>query len=310
VSELTDLVADVVAGAEDPWPTLVDLGLTTIGVPESAGGSGGELADLAEVAATLGEHGTAVPLAEHATAAWAAARGEREIPELGTVTAGGPGKVTVPWASRASHVLLIAPGGPTGIATLAGLEITPGFDPAGQPLDDVDVPAAATTPLDVAGDVVMARLALLRAATATGAARGAYALTRSHVRRREQFGRPLVKLPAVATALARMTITLLQAETSLQTALADAGGPHAPVSAAMARCITGSAVTEIARTAHQLHGALGITEEYELHRRSRLMWATRDADVPEERWAQAVGEAVLDGGETVLWTELTVARTL
>ncbi|MEU7811803.1 acyl-CoA dehydrogenase family protein [Pseudonocardia sp. NPDC049154] len=303
MSELRELVRDVVGGGGEVWKTLTELGLTTIGVPEEAGGSGGTLHDLVEVAEALGEHGVAVPFAEHATACRALA-GHREPPALGTVAVGRPGRVVAPWASRASHLVLLSPDGTATVSTPVGRVVTPGTDPAGQPLDEVEVQTGRLlTGVDSAQ--VLTRLALLRAATLVGALRGAYLLTREHVRTREQFGRPLVKLPAVATALARLRVELLQAETALAAALDLAETPRARDAAATARVVCGSAATEGARIAHQLHGALGITQEYALHPLTRLLWATRDADLPEHDWAALLGRRVADGGEEVLWDELT-----
>ncbi len=313
MSELRDLVRDVVSGGGHPWETLTELGLTTVGVAEQAGGSGGEVRDLVEIAESLAEHGAGTPLAEHATACWAMA-GSGALPSLGTVAytthrTSGTLRVTVPWASApASHVLVLAGNDPpTVLATGAeGVLITPGTDAAGQPLDQLEAPAAALVPLTgVEFEAVSARLALLRSAAIVGAARGAYGLTRDHVRSREQFGRPLVKLPAVGTALARFRVEIIQAEAALATALANAGTPIAYSAAAAARVVCGRAATEAAQLAHQLHGAIGITQEYGLHPRTRLLWALRDADRSEEHWATVLGEHVLAAGETYLWKELT-----
>ena len=41
---------------------------------------------------------------------------------------------------------------------------------------------------------------------------------------------------------------------------------------------------------------------------TRLLWALRDADRPEEHWATALGERVLADGEPHLWNELTAVR--
>lgn len=303
MSELRELIRGVVGGGEELWPTLSELGLTTIGVPEEMGGSGGTLRELAEVIEALGEHGAAVPLAEHATACWALA-GHDDPPTLGTVTVAEAGRVVVPWASQASHLVLLPPAGTPAVSAPVDRVVTPGTDPAGQPLDEVEV--LRTRPLTgVDGSQVRTRLAVLRSATLVGALRGAYLLTREHVRTREQFGRPLVKLPAVATALARMRVELLQAETALAAALDLADTPRGPDAAATARVVGGSAATEGAQIAHQLHGALGITEEYGLHPLTRLLWATRDADLPEHGWAALLGKRVADGGERTLWEELT-----
>ena len=316
MSELRDLVREVVSGGGHPWKTLTELGLTTVDVAEEAGGSGGETSDLVEIVESLAEHGAGTPLAEHATACWALA-GSGALPTLGTVahTTHPPShtlRLTVPWATApASHVIVLAGNGPPTVLDTSreGVLITPGTDAAGQPLDQLEAPSTALVPLaGVETEEVSARLALLRSAAMVGAARGAYGLTRDHVRTRTQFGRPLVKLPSVGTALARFRVEIIQAEAALATALADAGTPRAYHAAGAARIVCGAAATEAAQLAHQLHGAIGITQEYGLHPLTRLLWALRDADRPEEHWAIVLGERVLATGEPHLWNELTAVH--
>lgn len=324
MSALHDLVADVVSGTpQGPdgidvlWSTLHELGLTTIGVPEEAGGSGGTAAELSEVVEALAQHGRRVPLAEAAVVSWVLAAAGHEPVRLGTpVIVDDPAGPTVlpavPWARWASHVLLVSGDG-VALADLGadGVVLDPGVDVAVAPLDRVTLPGTATTPLPDPPDPeeILARLALLRSAAMVGAARGAYALTRTHVRTRHQFGRPLVAVPAVATALATLRVQVIQAESALAIARDDSGTARRYPSAVAARVVCGGVATEVARTSHQLHGAMGITEEYALHHLTRALWADRDADLPEERWAERLGELVLDGGEDHLWSELTATRT-
>jgi acyl-CoA dehydrogenase len=305
VSDLRDLVRDVLAGAGDHWATMTELGLTTVGVPEEHGGSGGTLAELAELVAAVAQEGAGLPLVEHATSAWALA-GLR--PRLGTVVIGVPGEpLPVPWGERASHVVVVGPDG-DGPAVLERdlATVEPGTDVAGHPLDTVVAPAGAFEPLPgVDGAALLARLAVLRAAAMVGAGRGAYLLARTHTRVREQFGRPLVRIPAVGSAVAELRVEVIQAEVALRRALPLLGSDRGPAAAAVARVVCGAAASRIARLAHQVHGAVGITLEYPLHRRTRLLWALRDADLPEEHWAGVLGECALVGGEELLWDDLT-----
>src|SRR3954452_21510274 len=46
------------------WKDLSEAGLTGVGLPEEAGGSGGELADAVAIVATLAQGAAAVPVAE------------------------------------------------------------------------------------------------------------------------------------------------------------------------------------------------------------------------------------------------------
>ncbi|MGY1496892.1 acyl-CoA dehydrogenase family protein [Streptomyces sp. QTS52] len=141
---------------------------------------------------------------------------------------------------------------------------------------------------------IRSRLALLRSAAVTGAARGAYRLTKAYVSERHPFGAPLLRIPAVSSGLAPM-VQPLQAEAALTlarhavTAGAGPAGIHAETGTnpagpnetsavvAVARITTAQAATEVARPAHQLQGAMGITQEYALHHVTRRLRAWRDA---------------------------------
>jgi acyl-CoA dehydrogenase len=145
-----------------------------------------------------------------------------------------------------------------------------------------------------------ARLGRLRAAEIVGLCEGAYALTRDYVRTREQFGKPLVRIPAVAMNLARMRTAIIPAQRALWRG--QAGDLD---SAAVARVLAGRAATEVARLAHQLHGAMGVTSEYPLQRFTRRLWSLRDADLCERDWSAILAEASFAGGEPTVWEVLT-----
>jgi acyl-CoA dehydrogenase len=324
------------------WPTLVELGLPLVGIEEDRGGSGGSVTDLSVLVRALGRHAISTPLIECAVANWvvATARGEAG-PGLRTISAGGAAEGSaesgvegsagsavagsaagafggsaagafggsaagaVDWARHAGEIVIYR----DGVALLAdarasGVTIEPGTNVAGEPVDEIRLDAADLVALAGApsADAVRTRLGLLRAAALTGAVAGAYELTRAHVTTREQFGRPLVRIPAVAANLAMIKAALIESEAALAR-VSDAS----LASVAVARIIAGRAATRTARIAHQLHGAIGVTAEYSLHRFTKRLWAWRDADTTEHDWSVLLGEAAAAGGEAAFWDELTPA---
>jgi acyl-CoA dehydrogenase len=76
----------------------------------------------------------------------------------------------------------------------------------------------------------------------------------------------------------------------------------------VARITTAATATDLARLAHQLHGAMGITDEYPLHRYTRRLWAWRDSVAAERQWAEELGDRAAGMGEAGLWTRLTAAH--
>jgi acyl-CoA dehydrogenase len=312
--ELSDLIADIAAGHTEPppgelpscWPVLVELGLPLVGIEEERGGSGGSVTDLAVLVRALGRHAISTPLSESAVANWvvAAARGEADAGAgLRTIVVGDGGE-PAGWARHADEIVLYR----NGTALLAdarapGATVEPGLNLAGEPLDSILLGAAPHVPLEGAppAEAVRARLGLLRAAALTGAVEGAYELTRGHVIAREQFSQPLVRIPAVASNLAIVKAAVIQCDAALTRAC----DRVSLASVAAARIIAGRAATQTARIAHQLHGAIGVTEEYRLHRFTKRLWAWRDADTTEHDWSVLLGDLAATSGEPAFWDDLT-----
>jgi acyl-CoA dehydrogenase len=315
LEDLRALVADIMTRQpptdwEALWGTLGELGLTTIGIAEEDGGAGGGLAELATVVDELAAHGANVPLIEFNTGRWAH-QGTGEV-AIGVAKTAGGTVTGVGWARSASHLLLLVDGEerPRLVALDApGVTVASGADPLAEhgdrvELRDAECPALQSGPT---ADEILTRLGVLRAAALVGATRGAYLMTRQYLREREQFGRPLVRIPSVATALAAIRVDVIQAETALDLALTRSteDGPGALSAAATARVVAGQAATATARAAHQLHGAMGVTQEYPLHRLTKNLWSWRDAEIPELGWADRLGKLATEGGEDFVWSVLT-----
>ncbi len=322
---------------EGLWADLAEAGLTGVGLPEEAGGSGGELADAVAVVRTLAAGAGAVPVAEQLLVAGPALlAADLELPSPdepltiavdGAVTAGpsddgdGPGRFVltgtateVPWAGVARHVAVLAapPAGIEGavLAVVTGLEASRAVNLAGEPrgslvLDGVGVPGALLTPAQVAG--VRARYALARAVQISAALEQVLAWTVQYAGERVQFGRPLGRFQAVQMELAQMA-----GEVTATTALVDAavqalgrGEPTIGLAAAAAKVRAGEAVETVAKLAHQVHGAIGFTQEHRLHHLTRRCWSWRDEAGTELTWSRVLGAGLLAGGGDDLWPALT-----
>ena len=65
------------------------------------------------------------------------------------------------------------------------------------------------------------------------------------------------------------------------------------------------AVEVVARLAHQVHGAIGFTQEHKLHHLTRRLWAWRDEAGSELHWSRVLGTELLARGADGLWPALT-----
>jgi acyl-CoA dehydrogenase len=132
------------------------------------------------------------------------------------------------------------------------------------------------------------------------------AWTVQYAQERVQFGRPLARFQAIQMQLAEMA-----GEVSAVGALTDAAvqaldrGENVVLAAAAAKVRAGAAVEAVARRAHQVHGAIGFTQEHKLHHLTRRCWSWRDEAGSELVWSRVLGAGLLAGGPDGLWPALT-----
>jgi alkylation response protein AidB-like acyl-CoA dehydrogenase len=218
--------------------------------------------------------------------------------------AAGNGRITVagdaawpdrPDAAPPRSVLFLGPDTAVRVDLAAGGVTTrPWRDLAGRARVRIECTDVAADPVPVPAG----RLTVLRVHAALGAVEGVCRLTREYVTTRVQFGRPLVRMQAVAHRLAEMEC----ARVLLEVAASAAVGLE-PARVAAAAALLDPVVTTVARLAHQLHGAMGITQEHSLHRYTTLLWALRDETGPARRHAARLYD--LTGTEDTVWAAVT-----
>ena len=181
---------------------------------------------------------------------------------------------------------------------------------AGEPrgslvLDDVAASGALLTSAQV--EELKARYALARAVQLAAALEQVLAWTVQYAGERVQFGRPLGKFQAIQMELAEMAgeVTAVTALTdaAVQARRARARTSCSPCAAAKVRA--GAAVEVVARLAHQVHGAIGFTQEHKLHHLTRRLWSWRDEAGSELAWSRVLGAGLLADGPDGLWPALT-----
>jgi acyl-CoA dehydrogenase len=299
------------------WAPLAEGGFTTVSVPETAGGSGGSVAQACAVLEAAGAAAAPVPLAESGLLAGRllAAAG-LDLPDGPVTTAASPGLVLdggvlagavarVPWA-RASTALALLAAGPDGPTVVlvdpAAARITPGRNLAGEPrdhvvLDGVRPLVTAAAPPDAAA-ALRRRGALSRAALVAGASRTVLELTVRYTGERVQFGRPVATFPAVAAHLVRIAEQTEIAAVAARAAAASAGEggePHA-LDVAAAAAVAAEAAGAVAAAAHQATGAMGMTREFALGALTRRLWSWRDEWGGGRSWAAELGRELAAGG--------------
>ncbi|CAG7053782.1 acyl-CoA dehydrogenase family protein [Mycobacterium avium subsp. paratuberculosis] len=162
-----------------------------------------------------------------------------------------------------------------GVTALPAAECT---DPA-QPLAGVQIDAepVAVAPVDLESALPAPWVAC--AADLVGVAGAALRRSVEHAKTRRQFGKPIGAFQGVKHALADNYVSVKRARSLTYAAAARLADPgtapgDAWTAAALAKAAAGEAATGCARTAVQVHGALGQTWEHDAHLYVRHAWQT------------------------------------
>jgi acyl-CoA dehydrogenase len=147
-------------------------------------------------------------------------------------------------------------------------------------------------------------------ALSAGALGKALSLAIDHVNSREQFGRSLAKFQSVQQALAQLACEAAAVDVAafaladrLDRVNGDIGAARFELAAAKLR--TNRAIGAGTAIAHQMHGAIGFTADYPLHRYTTALMRWRSQGGNDAHWARLLGDLVVPLGGAGLWTEMT-----
>jgi acyl-CoA dehydrogenase len=267
-----------VAGSADPWAALNEGGWLDIVLEDECG-----VAYLGLVAEALGAAGVAVPLVGTAVVwptLFGGSAGGRRVGVADPLCdpdgseAGDPdGDVLLCEDGIGADVVVVLRKGKAGIHE--GFEVEPVGGLEGDGLARLRLEGK---PLDRCKDSELVAEARRRAAAVTasemaGAIDRIASMTAQYVTERQQFGRSISAFQAVAHGAARLA-TLAQAATW---SARQACGTTDPSDTAAAKGWISVVSAEVASLAHQLHGAIGFTEEYGLQRLSKRLRTLRFA---------------------------------
>ncbi|MCA6123180.1 acyl-CoA/acyl-ACP dehydrogenase [Bradyrhizobium sp. WSM 1704] len=316
---------------EARWRQVEDAGFALALVREEAGGFGVDPAEAVGLLRIAGSHAAPVPLAETMLA-------NRLLTEAGFEAAPGPATIApvtgtaafslarqgagwrvrgsasgVPWARHAKVIAALADhdGKPWMIRLdRRRADIAPNASLAGLPSDVVKLDAELSdddvrpAPSRWTCESLTAAGAALRVAEMAGALERVLEMTVTYANERVQFGKPIGKQQAVQQLLA----VLAGQVAACGGAAAIAGAAFdaldiLPIAAAKVRA--GEAVSIAAPIAHQVHGAIGFTEEHRLHFFTRRLWTWRDEFGPERHWSAILGRRAIAAGADGLWPFVT-----
>jgi alkylation response protein AidB-like acyl-CoA dehydrogenase len=290
------------------WSQLSELGVVGALVGEAHGGMGLDERDLVLLLEETGRAALPAPIVATAAVAAPLLRdtplADAWLPRLAAgeaiVAVGHPANPFVADADLADLLLLARDGALHAVARGAAVATRqPANDPARRLFSVAWTPSDATR---IAGgadaqrllDAALDRGALACAAQALGVADRLIELAVGYAQQREQFGRPIGSFQALQHALADAKVRLEYARpvvykaahsVATQAATRACDTSHAKLAAV-------AAAQRAARTALQVHGALGYTWEQDLHLWMRRAWSLErdfgDAAFHEDRVAAFV----------------------
>jgi acyl-CoA dehydrogenase len=320
------------------WDSVESSGLSLALVPEAHGGAGLAATDAFGIVRLSGYRGLPLPLGDTlvAKALWSAAGGELALPGdrpilLGTQpgglpavlheTAAGPcvsgilepvafgdvaGSLLLHAKSEAGEDVLLL----LDLQALAG-EPCVGPGPEAQHafrLDRVAVPAERRRSWRPGHALALhAHGALLRSVQMVGAMQRSLELGLQYAAERSQFGKAIARFAPVQDMLVEAAAETAAAITASNLALAHwqlPGGDAALFCIAAAKSRCGEAAGKVSALVHQVHGAIGFTQEHVLHHHTRRLWAWRDDFGAESFWSRWLGEQVCAAPGDELWQRI------
>lgn len=301
---------------------LFDLGAGSALMTEEAGGFGGTGADILMVFRTLGRAGAVTPLldsvvlgagilsaAGEADLAEAAASGEARIAVAldepgqrydGTIATTATGdrlsgeKSLVHGAENATHLIVRATDGLYLVEagaegpSLRGYGLMDGGRAAEVSLKDVPGRRIGDAALL---DRPLAAAILALCADALGVMEKAVDLTTDYLKTRKQFGRPIGSFQAIQHRMADLLTEVEQARSAVWNLAGHLDAPDRDRHVAATKSLVGQVARLVAEETIQLHGGIGMTEEYELAPMARRLLAADarfgDSDHHLERFIAA-----------------------
>lgn len=308
------------------WQQVTEAGLPLALCSAERGGSEANWLDVLPVFSALGRHAVPLPLAETVAAAWLLERAGIAppaepvaiAPQESALAAGSDGRASgslhgVPWAGGCRWLLATVSPSAWGLFDLAACEVRrePCPNMAGEPRAHVHMSAAMPSArLASPGALSLRHIgALARSGMLVGALESALGCAVAHANQREQFGRPLSRFQALQHGLASAAGELLSAKVATRVAFGAMRGDHGMETAAfdiaVAKVISGQAASRVAALSHQIHGAMGFTQEHALHHATRRLWSWRQEYGSDAEWAQRLGRSTIGAPAGGFWPAVT-----
>ena len=312
-SGLFDAEGKRIARGEWPgelWEQIDENGLPSVLLPESEGGFGGGWEEAFIVLFLAGAHAVPLPIAETMLARKLLSRANLPVPPGPLALAHSSTLRSIPigvdawrlsghvpavrWAGVANHLVAAHPdGGSFRVALVSRRDVVLtdcGYSIAHEPVAHVHFDQAPVLARGRVDDDPFALSALARTALMAGVLSSTLAQSVTYSTERQQFGKPIGKFQVIQHALASLASEAAAVSCAALAACraVDRGGGEFEIAAAKLRANRAAPIAT--SIAHQVHGAIGFTEECRLHHATQRLWAWRSEYGNDRYWAARIAE--------------------
>ena len=288
------------------WSAVADAGFLELLTPQDHGGAGLALADLFPVLTALGRHAMPVPLAQ-SIAARALVAKSTEVPD-GMLTLApalrrmDDGSILcpfVPFGVFADHVIAEEADSLLILSCAEALRTPTGVH--GSLVATLRWPSGAeVNRMPQRAGTLTAFGAALHAALLAGAMQRVFDMTLQYANDRSQFGKSIGKFQAIQHQISVMAEQVAAASIAAEAAFQRDAASPSPLAAAIAKSRSSEAAVLVASIAHAVHGAIGVTEEYDLQLFTRRLHEWRMAHGSEAHWNPFVGRSFMRAGQVAV----------
>lgn len=308
------------------WSEVENLGITRAMCSESDGGADLPWVDCEPVMRLSGAHAAPLPVGETLIASWVLSSAGIEVPEGPISLAATPfaldakGRISgsdpaVSWLSQSRHVVLIAANdqGQHHVCLLqtSAVEIPSNLTTIDrQPSAPLECQAANALRHELAPETMgslglLPYLAALRSVQMAGALAQTLSLCIEYANTRVQFGRPIGKFQAIQHMIASLAGKAAAAQVAGAYAVRQIDAGNAEEGAAIAKSLISRYAGEACAIAHQVFGAIGVTDEHSLHFYTRRLWQWRAEAGSDHWWSERLGQRILEQPGSHIWEFVT-----
>lgn len=286
------------------WQVFEESGFLDALVPESMDGAGLTLSQVFPMLTSAGRNAVPLPFAHTMLArAWLAAAGVAlpsgpiTIAGLGIRVDGDAMEGHAVAFGRVAHWVLADLGEYCALLPIAGASCVAAGGYASLsaalrwehwPDGAVKIPASSSASIGLAELAATGYAALL-----AGAADRVLEQTLNYANQRSQFGKHIGRFQAIQNQISVMAERTWATRMAAQLACESADWSPRPLLSAVGKSRASEAAPIIADIAHAVHGAIGVTEEYDLQLYTRRLREWRLAGGTETYWCSRIGSALL-----------------